>query len=252
MTTLYRYEIGDPVSHSVVEWEPSKAAALWRAQRLADRYRHRMVVFDRMARVGAVDRWIIDPGDGDQLLAIPDTRKGESRTRCPDCNGKRIEPAPHLATETREALDAPSVTVADVMRWRPCYSRDRIKELFAGRTRLTALDILDLDVPVADRFWAVLRETFLPREQIVSLACDFAERVLPLFEARYPDDKRPREAIEAARSGDKQRAREARKAATAAATAAAYAAANAANAARKTEQDWQLARVRQVIEKSSR
>ena len=32
------------------------------------------------------------------------------------------------------------------------------------------------------------------------IAADFAERVLPLFEAEYPDDDRPRKAIEAARA----------------------------------------------------
>jgi hypothetical protein len=31
------------------------------------------------------------------------------------------------------------------------------------------------------------------------LACDYAERVLPLFELPYPDDHRPRQAIESAR-----------------------------------------------------
>ena len=31
------------------------------------------------------------------------------------------------------------------------------------------------------------------------LACEFAEHVLPLFEAQYPADRRPRQAIEAAR-----------------------------------------------------
>ena len=32
------------------------------------------------------------------------------------------------------------------------------------------------------------------------IAADFAERVLPLFEAEYPDDDRPRKAIDAARA----------------------------------------------------
>jgi len=31
------------------------------------------------------------------------------------------------------------------------------------------------------------------------LACEYAERVLPLFEKKYPDDKRPRKAIEMAK-----------------------------------------------------
>ena len=32
------------------------------------------------------------------------------------------------------------------------------------------------------------------------IAADFAERVLPLFEAQYPDDDRPRKAIDAVRA----------------------------------------------------
>ena len=62
------------------------------------------------------------------------------------------------------------------------------------------------------------------RETIVRFAADCAERVLPIFEAKYPNDDRPRKAVEAARSGDAQRAR------AASAAAAAYAAADAASA----------------------
>ena len=60
-------------------------------------------------------------------------------------------------------------------------------------------------------------------------AADCAESVLHLFEKRYPNDSRPRKAIEAAR-------------ATAYATAAAYAAdaAYAAAAARKSEELKQI------------
>jgi hypothetical protein len=64
------------------------------------------------------------------------------------------------------------------------------------------------------------------REIAVTFAADCAERVLPIFEARFPDDDRPRKAIEAARSSDAY----ANAAAYAANAAAAYAA-NAAHAA---------------------
>ncbi len=49
------------------------------------------------------------------------------------------------------------VTIADVMAWTPCYSQAKITALYAGRERLTALDILDLDIPAKDRFWAATR-----------------------------------------------------------------------------------------------
>ena len=40
----------------------------------------------------------------------------------------------------------------------------------------------------------------LDRPRLVTFAADCAERVLPIFEARYPEDLRPRQAIEAARA----------------------------------------------------
>jgi hypothetical protein len=56
-----------------------------------------------------------------------------------------------------------------------------------------------------DKQW-VLFHNFLTIERQSELVCDFAEHVLPIFEAKYPDDDRPRKAIEAARSGDKEAA----------------------------------------------
>src|ERR1700740_2774342 len=64
------------------------------------------------------------------------------------------------------------------------------------------------------------------RQKIVLFACDRAETVLPIFEKRYPQDDRPRKAIETARAWAKGESA----AAAAAAAAAAYAAAAAAAA----------------------
>src|SRR5690606_37641174 len=49
--------------------------------------------------------------------------------------------------------------------------------------------------------WVLVR--LLRPEDFVAFACDCAERVLHLFENKFPNDDRPRKAIEAARSGDK-------------------------------------------------
>ncbi len=46
--------------------------------------------------------------------------------------------------------------------------------------------------------WAAEREKAITKPQAVKLACMFARDVLPLYEARYPQDTRPRQAIEAA------------------------------------------------------
>jgi hypothetical protein len=60
------------------------------------------------------------------------------------------------------------------------------------------LELLELEnVPVSDKFWLLLRNEFIPENDLHELACKFAESVLHLFEEEYPDDKRPRKAIEA-------------------------------------------------------
>lgn len=88
---------------------------------------------------------------------------------------------------------------------------------------------------VQDVIWA-LRSVHQDISAVIPLiAADFAESALHIFEEKFPDDDRPRKAIEAARSGDKEEARHAARAADDAyATthnAAAYNAANAAAAA---------------------
>lgn len=92
-------------------------------------------------------------------------------------------------------------TVDDVMSWHPCkeYTRERIEALWAGRPELTVLDILDLDIPAEDKLWATLHSELIPEQDLHELACRFAEDVLPIYEREYPDDHRPRRAIETKR-----------------------------------------------------
>ena len=88
------------------------------------------------------------------------------------------------------------------------------------------------------------------------LACDFAERVLPIYEKANPGDDRPRIAIETARKYARGEATlEELNAAYAAAYAAADAAADAADAAADAaayaaayaaERKWQAGRIREV------
>jgi len=57
------------------------------------------------------------------------------------------------------------------------------------------LDVCGLDAAL----WC-LRCIIEPADrEIRLLACDFAEHTLPIFEKRYPDDRRPRKAVEVAR-----------------------------------------------------
>ncbi len=71
----------------------------------------------------------------------------------------------------------------------------------------------------------VTRQLHLPtHEELVTLALDMAEHVLPVWERAHPDYPRPREAIAAARRGDAKTAATAADATAGAATYAAYAA----------------------------
>jgi len=98
--------------------------------------------------------------------------------------------------------------------------------------------VTDTDKLACEQIRLVNRVGTLTQDVLVTFAADCAARVLPLFEARFPDDDRPRKAIEAARSGDADAAYAAYAAADAARAAyaanaayAAYAAAYAARAA---------------------
>jgi hypothetical protein len=94
-----------------------------------------------------------------------------------------------------------SVTLDDVLSWEPCYSEDRLRELAAGRERITALEALDLPVPAKDRLWLVLREEFVPGPVLHEFACRCAESALALVESRGAIiDPRSREAIRVKRA----------------------------------------------------
>jgi hypothetical protein len=99
--------------------------------------------------------------------------------------------------------------------------------------------------------WLLRRSAMPTKEQSVKIACEIALQVLPILEKKYPDEKRPRKAIEAAlawlsnptdenkalasaaRCEASKAAQEIRSAWYSAAAAAAAAAADAAAAARK-------------------
>ena len=102
----------------------------------------------------------------------------------------------------------------------------------------TPLELLELNnVPVTDKFWLLLREEFIPENDLHELACKFAESVLHLFEKEYPNDLRLRKAIEAKRKFIKGEISKDELAAARAAARAAWDAASAASAARAATGD---------------
>ena len=98
-----------------------------------------------------------------------------------------------------------------------------------------------------DTLWA-LRIVLEPADKDIRLfACDCAERVLPLYETNYPNDNRPRQAIETARRFANGQATLAELAAARdAARVAAWAAAGA-TAARVAERQWQKERLLELL-----
>lgn len=48
-------------------------------------------------------------------------------------------------------------TVNDIMTLKPCYSRDKVEDLWAGRESLTLSEIADLDISLEDRRWVIIR-----------------------------------------------------------------------------------------------
>ena len=95
-----------------------------------------------------------------------------------------------------------AVTINQVLAWGPRdgYTRERLLELADGRESMTALDILDLDIPEGERIWAVCHAELIPEPWLHELACRFVESALPAWERAYPGNRRPHEAIAAKRA----------------------------------------------------
>jgi len=140
-------------------------------------------------------------------------------------------------------------TYKDIESWELYY--DPIKYI-SKDWEGTVLDVLKMtSIPVNDRLWVVLREECIDESLLHIFACDCAEKVLPIFEKKYPNDDRPRKAIEAKRkwlkkefiddqlSAAARAASDAWSASTASAAWAASAAARAASDARAaTSAGW--------------
>ena len=92
------------------------------------------------------------------------------------------------------------ITVDLVMSFDPCYDRETVSKLFAGKKWMLPTTVLKLDtVSAEDKIWLLCRNEFVSEQNLRLFACDCAERVLPIFEKEYPEDNRPRKAIETAR-----------------------------------------------------
>lgn len=82
-----------------------------------------------------------------------------------------------------------------------CYSTKHLEGLsFMKKDSISLLDIIKSKIPQKDKFWFLFRKCKLTKLQKQELAINLAEIVLPIYEIKYPDNKAPRLAIEAARN----------------------------------------------------
>ncbi len=82
-----------------------------------------------------------------------------------------------------------TMTAIEMREAGACYTLSKLEDLWGERDRLTALEILDLDIPDEDKLWGVLRESLVPETTLGEIVCRFAEWALAneVAEGRTPD-----------------------------------------------------------------
>lgn len=88
-----------------------------------------------------------------------------------------------------------------ISKLNPCKDRFDNFVKFYGDKEFTKSQFMGLkNISQFDKMWVAFR--LMPKGSSVLCAADIAESVLHIFESKYPNDNRPRFAIEAARSGN--------------------------------------------------
>jgi len=78
-----------------------------------------------------------------------------------------------------------------------CYSLSKLSACsFMNSEPISLESILVSKIPFKDKFWFICKQ-LATKEENQQIAIRLAEIVLPIYERRYPDNKAPREAIEA-------------------------------------------------------
>ena len=126
------------------------------------------------------------------------------------------------------------ITLKQLTEWSACKEGVELFKSKCGESvDLKKFAKIAISLEKFDYAWWTIKH-LLKKEQSVKIAIYTAEKVIDVFEKKYPNDDRPRKAIEAAKAWLKEPTGTNRAAAKAAAAAAAAAAANddaAANAA---------------------
>jgi hypothetical protein len=96
-----------------------------------------------------------------------------------------------------------SITLEQVLLYNPCQpynSVEKLSEYFGDNKSLTFAEIAKLNIPFEDKIWILTRDHFLPLDKAVLFTIFCAEQCIGVFESLYPNDKRPRNAIELAKA----------------------------------------------------
>jgi hypothetical protein len=86
-----------------------------------------------------------------------------------------------------------------ILNYSGCYGKSTVKLLIGSKPEFTIDEILNLDVPLKDKAWFIRKSCKLTNIELWHFAIGCALIVLPIYEAKYPDNKAPREAIQAAK-----------------------------------------------------
>ncbi len=87
---------------------------------------------------------------------------------------------------------------SELQNARGCYSEEQIEKLWNGGRgeTVTLVEIMESDTSIKDKRWFLFNKGQLTLDQKKALALITAWVVLPIFETKYPDDKRVRECLE--------------------------------------------------------
>jgi hypothetical protein len=109
----------------------------------------------------------------------------------------------------RPKKDVKMITLETIKALKPCKDRlDNYVKHYSEKS-FTHSQFMGLkNITQEDKIWAALR--LIPQAKLRFAAADIAESVLDIYEAKYPNDNKPRLAIEAARNGSADDARAAR------------------------------------------
>jgi hypothetical protein len=92
-------------------------------------------------------------------------------------------------------------TPIDILTNRGCYNREQVQKLsFIGQPEINIDTILDSEIPLKDKLWFVRNQCELDSGQKKWLCIGIAEITLVIYENKYPGNKAPRQAIEAAKA----------------------------------------------------